>query len=210
MKGKRKHLLPLPARIIILLVTLAVVAYTGIIGYVCINERSVQTTVPEKDSYDAIIVLGAQVKKDGTPNVQLSWRLDAACEAYGRKVVPVVVCGAQGRDEPVTEAEAMKKYLMEKGVPETDIHMDPESFNTNQNLKNAAALLKSIPDVRKVLIVTSDYHVPRALALAKDLGYEACGLGSPCKPEYWLRNHAREALSWCKYWAVKYLHLPLE
>ena len=100
MKGKRKHLLPLPARIIILLVTLAVVAYTGIIGYVCINERSVQTTVPEKDSYDAIIVLGAQVKKDGTPNVQLSWRLDAACEAYGRKAVPVVVCGAQARTIP--------------------------------------------------------------------------------------------------------------
>ena len=169
MKGKRKHLLPLPARIIILLVTLAVVVYTGIIGYVCINERSVQTTVQEKDSYDAIIVLGAQVKKDGTPNVQLSWRLDAAYEAYSRKAVPVVVCGAQGRDEPVPEAEAMKKYLMEKGIPETDILMDPESFNTNQNLKNAAALLKDIQAVRKVLIVTSDYHVPRALALARIL-----------------------------------------
>ena len=41
-------------------------------------------------------------------------------------------------------------------------------------------------------------------------GYDACGMGSPCKPEYWIKNHAREALAWCKYWGVKYLHLPLE
>ena len=104
----------------------------------------------------------------------------------------------------------MKQYLTDRGIPEQDIMTDPASFNTSQNLKNAAELLKDRTDIHKVLIVTSDYHVPRALALAKDLGYEACGLGSPCKPEYWLRNHAREALSWCKYWAVKYLHLPLE
>ena len=149
MKGTKKHRMPMPVRMIILLVILALAAYAGIIGYVCINERSVQTTMPEKDSYDAIIVLGAQVKKDGTPNVQLSWRLDAAYDAYCRKAVPVVVCGAQGRDEPVTEAEAMKQYLMDKGIPETDILTDPESFNTNQNLKNASALLNNIPSIEQ-------------------------------------------------------------
>ena len=108
------------------------------------------------------------------------------------------------------EAEAMKQYLVGKGVEGSDILMDPESFNTNQNLKNAGVLLKDRPEVQKVLVVTSDYHVPRSLALAKDQGYDAIGLGSPCKPEYWLKNHAREALAWIKYWAVKYLHLPLE
>lgn len=197
-------------RTIILLCVLAAVAYACIIGYVCYNERGVRTTVPEQDSYDAIIVLGAQVKKDGTPNVQLSWRLEAAYNAYMQKSVPVVVCGAQGKDEPVAEAVAMKQYLTDKGIPEKDILTDPESFNTSQNLRNAAELLKDKPDVHKVLIVTSDYHVPRSLAIARDLGFEASGLGSPCKPEYWLKNHTREALSWCKYWGVKYLHLPLE
>ena len=64
--------------------------------------------------------------------------------------------------------------------------------------------------MKKVLVVTSDYHVPRSLALAKDLGYDACGMGSPCKPEYWIKNHAREALAWVKYWGRKYLRLPLE
>ena len=210
MTEKKKRSTPRLIKLLILLVMGAVIIYAGIVGYVCIREGSVPTDVPDADNYDAIIVLGAQVKRDGTPNVQLGWRLDAAYDAYAQKKVPVVVCGAQGKDEPVPEAEAMKTYLMGKGVSEQDILTDPDSFNTNQNLKNAAALLKEIQGIRKVLIVTSDYHVPRAMALAKDLGFDACGMGSPCKPEYWLKNHAREVLSWCKYWGVKYLHLPLE
>ena len=197
-------------RIVLLLAVLGIAVYAGLIGYICIREGSVQTTVPAADNYDAIIVLGAQVRPDGSPSVQLSWRLDAAWEAWQQKHVPVVVCGAQGKDEPMTEAEAMKQYLTAKGVSPEDILEDPDSFNTNQNLKNAAKLLTNIPGIGKVLIVTSDYHVPRSLALARDLGYDACGMGSPCKPEYWLKNHAREALAWCKYWGVKYLHLPLE
>ena len=205
-KTKRRRFL----RTILWLVILAVAIYAGFVGFICIREGSVLKTVPAADQYDAIIVLGAQIKPDGNPSVQLSWRLDAAAEAYQQKSVPVVVCGAQGRDEPMTEAEGMKQYLLEKGVPEKDILQDPESFNTRQNLINAAKLLDDIHDINRVLIVTSDYHVPRSLALAADLGFEACGMGSPCKPEYWIKNHAREALAWVKYLGVKYLHLPLE
>ena len=199
-----------PVRWLLRLVIIGVILYAGLVGYICIREGSVLKEVPAAENYDAIIVLGAQVRPDGSPSVQLGWRLDAAEEAYRQKAVPVVVCGAQGKDEPMTEAEAMKKYLVGKGVPETDILTDPESFNTNQNLRNAAELLKNVPGVRKVLIVTSDYHVPRSLAIAKDLGFDACGMGSPCKPEYWIKNHAREALAWVKYWGKKYLRLPLE
>ncbi len=207
MEGRKKRLL---IRIIIYLAILPVVVYAGIIGYVCIREGSVLKTVPTSENYDAIIVLGAQVTPDGSPSVQLSWRLDAAYDAWKQKKVPVVVCGAQGKDEPMTEAEAMAQYLIAKGIPESAIMKDPDSFNTNQNLKNAAELLRKEPDIRKVLIVTSDYHVPRSLAIAEDLGFDVCGMGSPCKPEYWLKNHSREALAWCKYWCRKYLHLPLE
>ena len=199
-----------PVRWLVRLAVLAIVLYAGIVAYICIRERSVLREVPAAEQYDAIIVLGAQVKPDGNPSVQLSWRLDAAYEAYVQKNVPIVVCGAQGKDEPMTEAEAMKKYLADKGVPEENVLTDPYSFNTNQNLKNAAKLLEAMPDIKKTLIVTSDYHVPRALALAQDMGFEACGMGSPCKSEYWIKNHAREALAWCKYWGRKYLHLPLE
>ena len=210
MNEKREHRVSRPVRLIIWLVCAVMFLCIGMIGFVLIREKGVKSTVPAADSYDAIIVLGAQVLPDGTPNVQLAWRLDAAVEAYRNKKVPVVVCGAQGKDEPLPEAYAMKKYLIDRGVAEEDILTDPESFNTRQNLRNAKELLKDKPEVQKVLVVTSDYHVPRSLALAKDQGYDATGLGSPCKPDYWVKNHAREALAWIKYWGVKYLHLPLE
>ena len=206
MKGK-KHTI---RKLIIGLIVLLVVLYAGVVAMVCIREGSVLKTVPAADEYDAIVVLGAQVKPDGSPSVQLSWRLDAAWEAWEQKHVPVVVCGAQGKDEPMPEAEAMSLYLENKGVPAADILKDPDSFNTNQNLQNAAKLLQDLPGIQRVMIVTSDYHVPRAMALARDLGFDSCGMGSPCKQEYWIKNHAREALAWCKYWARKYLHLPLE
>ena len=207
MKKRKGHFL---RRLIIGIIVLLIVLYAGVVGMVCIREGRVQKTVPAAEDYDAIIVLGAQVKPDGSPSVQLSWRLDAAYEAWTQKNVPVVVCGAQGNDEPMPEAEAMSLYLENKGVPAAAILKDPDSFNTNQNLKNAAKLLRDLPGIQKVMIVTSDYHVPRAMALARDLGFDACGMGSPCKQEYWIKNHAREALAWCKYWARKYLHLPLE
>ena len=206
MKGK-KHTI---RKLIIGLIVLLVVLYAGVVAMVCIREGSVLKTVPAADEYDAIVVLGAQVKPDGSPSFQLGWRLDAAYEAWTQKNVPVVVCGAQGNDEPMPEAEAMSLYLENKGVPAADILKDPDSFNTNQNLQNAAKLLQDLPGIQRVMIVTSDYHVPRAMALARDLGFDACGMGSPCKQEYWIKNHAREALAWCKYWARKYLHLPLE
>lgn len=206
MKGK-KHTI---RKLIIGLIVLLVVLYAGVVAMVCIREGSVLKTVPAADEYDAIVVLGAQVKPDRSPSIQLSWRLDAAWEAWEQKHVPVVVCGAQGKDEPMPEAEAMSLYLENKGVPAADILKDPDSFNTNQNLQNAAKLLQDLPGIQRVMIVTSDYHVPRAMALARDLGFDACGMGSPCKQEYWIKNHAREALAWCKYWARKYLHLPLE
>ena len=196
-------------RIFIALILAGIAAYGGIVGMICIEEAKVPMTLAPYPNYDAIIVLGAQVKADRTLSVQLTWRMDAAIEAYEKKNVPVVVCGAQGTDEPCPEAEAMREYLIGKGIPEELILTDPDSFNTNENLENAKRLLDGFPGVKRVLIVTSDYHVPRSLAIAQDLGFEAEGLGAKCLPERWLKNHAREALAWCKYWAKKYLHLPL-
>ncbi len=210
MSGKRRKKLPLLLRVLLKLIALGILCYAGMVAFVCIQEGNVPNDLTSDARYDAIIVLGAQVKPDGTPSVQLSWRLDKAVTAYEQHPVPVVVCGAQGGDEPMPEAQAMRSYLEERGIPAEDILEDPDSFNTRQNLTNAQKLLSSRENIRRVLIVTSDYHVPRSMALARDLGYDAAGLGSPCKPEYWLKNHAREALAWIKYWGMKYLHLPLD
>ena len=182
-------------RILTALVLAGILAYGGIVAMICVEEGKVPKTLAANANYDAIIVLGAQVKPDRTLSVQLTWRMDAAAEAYEKKNVPIVVCGAQGPDEPCTEAEAMRDYLLKKGIPKDDILTDPRSFNTNENLENAQELLKGYQDIKRVLIVTSDYHVPRSMAIAQDLGFEAEGYGAKCLPERWIKNHAREALA---------------
>lgn len=194
-------------KLAMLLILLGILFYLGVVAMVCYREKN----VPPAGEYDAIIVLGAQVKPDGVPSIQLQWRLDAAAQAWQERNSLVVVCGAQGSNEPAPEAHVMREELIRQGVPEESILMDDKSFNTRQNIRNAVQLMEG-RDVDRVLIVTSDYHLPRAMALAEDEGLEASGLGSPTKQglRFWVKNHGREGLAWIKYWMQKYLHLPLE
>lgn len=184
---------------------LGIMFYLGVVAMVCYREQN----VPPAGEYDAIIVLGAQVKPDGVPSLQLQWRIDAAAKAWKERNALIVVCGAQGSNEPAPEAHVMREELIRQGVPEEMILMDDQSFNTRQNIANAVRLLED-REVQRVLIVTSDYHLPRAMALAQDEGLTATGLGAKTLPQYWIKNYGREGLAWIKYWAQKYLHLPLE
>lgn len=193
---------PLILRIILWLAAAGIACYAGLVGLVYYWE----VTMPEPADYDCIIVLGAQVKDTGEPSVQLRWRLDKAKEYYAKKPCPIVVCGGQGADEPAPEGDVMRGLLIAEGLDENLVLSDPDSKNTRQNLANARKLLEPL-GCRKPLVVTSDYHLKRAMALARDLGMDPEGAGSPCRSEvpYWLKNHLREALSWMKYWAEKAL-----
>lgn len=188
----------------ILLLT-GLILILGVVGHVC----WLQNHVPQDMPYDAIVVLGAQVKADGELSVQLQQRLDAAYDAWEKAPCLVVTCGAQGENEPAPEGQVMREYLIDRGIPAEQVLAETTSYNTRQNIENAAALLQDYP-VESVLIVTSDYHLPRAMALARDQGLQASGIGSATFPQYWIKNYFREALSWLKYWGQKYLHLPLE
>lgn len=193
--------------ILLALMLAGAVAYVGIVAMVIWRAGH----VPPTESYDAIIVLGAQVNPNGEPSIQLQWRLDAAMQAWNGQNTVIVTCGARGSNEPAPEALVMRDYLVARGVPEDMILTDEVSRNTRQNIRNAAGLLEGY-DVERVLIVTSDYHLPRAMALAEDVGLNATGLGSPTRNGFFFKakNYGREALSWVKYWAQKYLRLPLE
>lgn len=204
---KRRPLLGRILRLIALLAGIGVVVYGGLIGYVCYREAN----VPVPATYDSIIVLGAQVKPDGEPSVQLRWRLDKALEMYQAVPCVMVVCGAQGGNEPRPEADVMRELLLADGVPEAMIYADNTSVDTRQNMQNAKAVLDG-QGLNKPLIVTSDYHLPRALEIAADAGFvNPQGAGSLCRPEleFWFQNHSREALAWVKYWLVKYVGLSL-
>lgn len=118
---------------------------------------------------DYCIILGAQWRTSG-PSEVLRRRLDRAVEyltaSPGTKVV---VSGGQGGNEPMSEAAGMRGYLTRAGIEEERIIMEDRSVNTYENLTFSGQYLD--PEHDKVVIVTSNFHVYRALAIARKQGY---------------------------------------
>lgn len=150
---------------------------------------------------DTMIVLGAGINMEGQPKSTLQYRLDRAIELYEQGYAPaIIMTGAQGDDEPMPEAYAMRDYAVERGVPDNAVFCDPNSYNTKENLQNAKAIMEE-NGMATALVVTSDYHVWRTLQLAGDLDIEAAGAGARNAKtwRYAVRNCMRETLSWIKY-----------
>jgi len=172
-------------------IVLGLLGAAALMGFVYYME----THLPEQLDSDVIIVLGAQVKEDGTPSVALERRLTAALETYRDDPQIIICCGAQGANEPAAEGDVMRAWLIARGVREEDAIAETGSFNTRENLNYAKEIMDR-QGLTQALVVTSDYHVARALALCKQVGIPATGKGSPSKPEYFIKNHIREGLSW--------------
>ena len=188
--------------LIMILVLAGILLFGAALGALCLAEAN---PPPVSADSEAVIVLGCQVYANGNLSLQLELRLQAALETYQSQPRLIITCGAQGPDEPGPEGKIMRDWLVARGVPEGDVIAECESRSTRQNLQFAKALL---PDtVSHVTVITSDYHLPRAMALARDLHLNADGIGSPCRPEvnFWVKNHVREVLAWGKYLMEKML-----
>lgn len=192
-------------KLVFTLAVLFALAFAFLFGFLLVRERSIPAPKPSQ----AMIVLGAQVTSDGEPSKQLELRLMEALKQYKEHNMPIVVSGAQGTDEPATEASVMKIWLEKYDVPAEYILVEDKSYNSQQNIENA---IKLMPEGTKdVLIITSDYHLPRAMQIAKDLGLSPSGAGSPILPEYWVKNHVRETMAWGKYYMNQFLpFIPTE
>lgn len=125
-------------------------------------------------SYDHIsgqpgimIILGCQVKPWG-PSILLQDRLNEALDYLKEHPdMVVVVSGGQGKDEPTSEAQAMRDYLAEHGIDEKQILMEDKSSNTVQNLRYSAQLLYEQGYVtdQGVLVVSNGFHLTRVRML---------------------------------------------
>jgi len=153
---------------------------------------------------DVVIVLGARVMPDGELSTTLEFRIQTAYEVFRQGYADYfIVCGAQGRDEPMTEAQAMKNFLVERDVPSENIFMEDQSFNTVQNLAHAREIMEE-QGFETALIVTSNYHIERAMRLTADAGIQATGVSAP-GPLYLhnrLKARLRESGAWAKYLVV--------
>lgn len=150
-------------------------------------------TEPESGA-EYIVILGAEVNPDNRPSGILKHRLDAAYEYHQDNPDAIfIVTGCQGYNENISEARCMNDWLIEKGVREDSIIMDEKAENTYQNIENAKDI---IGDVKvPAAIVTSDFHIYRAMRLARNQGYENI-TGIPAftrkvlLPNYYLREVA--------------------
>ena len=150
-----------------------------------------------------VLILGSQINRDGTLTKLLQGRADRALEfaemqrqAGGPDPV-FVPSGGQGPDEVISEAEAMRRYLMERGVPEDRILPEDRSANTYENLRNSAALIRERdPEGEpKIAFSTTNYHVFRAGMLGWSQGIRAEGLGSRTKRYFWINAFVREFIA---------------
>lgn len=146
------------------------------------------------DGAEYVIVLGAHVKGDVVSRI-LRQRLDAAYEYVMRPEnsnTKIIVTGGKGRGENIAEGDAMKKYLVDRGVKPDRIFVEKTSTDTNENLENAKSLY--IDDASKrIIIVSSNFHMYRSLRLAKARGLGNCeGIAAPCSlgmlPNYMVRE----------------------
>ena len=152
---------------------------------------------PEKNK-DFIIVLGCGLKSDGTPTNLLKGRLDRALafseaqEAQTGRAPAFVVSGGQGKDEPVPESTAMKRYLIHKGVPEERIIEEDRSTDTFENMSFSKEKIMAVDPDAKVAFSTTNYHVFRSGIFARRLKMRAVGMGAKTKWYFWPNAEVRE------------------
>ena len=145
------------------------------------------------EKYDCILVLGAGVRADGSPSEMLLDRVTVACslyEAAGEADLPLLMSGDHTGD--YNEVGVMKALAVDKGVPSEQVFLDHEGYSTYESLYRA----RYVFGARRIVIVTQEYHLHRALHIARELGLEAVGVSAD------LRNYrgqtrydAREVLA---------------
>ena len=103
--------------------------------------------------------------------------------------------GGKGADESISEAEAMKRYLLEQGIPEDDIILEDKSTTTLENLKFSKNIIDSREGRKYTALVTSNYHVYRALRYCRRVGLKCKGIGSHVAFYYWPSALIREFIA---------------
>ena len=132
-------------------------------------QRAIEELNPQ-----CILILGAGLKPDGTPNRMLEDRLDQGIALYKSGAAPKILLSGDNGQERYDEVNAMKEYCLDQGVPREDIFMDHAGFSTYESIHRASSIFQ----VQSMVIVTQDYHLPRACYLAEKMGIRYLGIAA--------------------------------
>ena len=176
MKNKKKIVL----RVFCVLVCLGILgvgALFGINAFVKGTARD-QILTPEEAAnladVDCILILGCGVHSDGSPSDMLHDRLRRGVELYELGAAPkLLMSGDHGR-KGYDEVDAMKHFAVDAGIDSDDVFMDHAGFSTYESMYRA----KEIFQAKRIIIVTQEYHLYRAIYIAESLGLEAYGVSS--------------------------------
>ncbi len=162
------------AAVLLCVCIIAGIAVLGINFYVKKStEKYILTPENAGEGYDCILVLGCGVRGE-TPSHMLEDRLLQGIDLYERGASEkMLMTGDHGREE-YDEVNVMKSFAVERGVESGNVFMDHAGFSTYESMYRARDIFKA----EKILIVTQDYHLHRAIYNARALGLDAYGVAT--------------------------------
>lgn len=145
------------------------------------------------------IVFGAQVLPGGRPSNALAYRVDAAVALYRAGKVETLLMTGDNRTPEYDEPTAMRDYAIARGVPASAILLDYAGLRTYDSCYRARAVFGVRPD--EAILVTQEYHLPRALYTCASLDVRAIGFvadpfGGPRAADAERREHPARWLAW--------------
>ena len=149
------------------LVLLAPVLWVQAVGL-----SRIRTDADDVPPTDVAIVLGAGLQPDGTPSTYLRGRLEAARELYTQGTVKVILVSGDSSREGYDEPTAMRDWLVGHGVPSDRVVLDYAGFDTHDTCVRA----HDVFGVTSAVVITQDFHLPRALFSCSEAGVAVVGL----------------------------------
>lgn len=191
-----------PGRVVGIVLLIGAVIYGGLLLFVAVSGYTNAATGQE----EAVIVLGAGLRGD-RPSLLLRYRLDKAYEyACEHPDVIVITAGGQGRDETVPEGQAMRDYLIAKGLSPDRVLQETRSTSTEENFEFARQILlaNGMDPGAAIVYVTNAFHCYRAGEYARRAGFaQAHALPAGISFLSVLPCYLREVLAVLYYWVFK-------
>jgi SanA protein len=168
----------------------ATLLLTAVDFYVALaGRKGMYRDVESLPEAQAVLVLGASVFRSGQMSDVFRDRATVALEVYNAGKVKKILVSGDYRANEYDEVSAAKKFFLEKGVPAEDIFLDYAGYDTYDSVYRAKYIFK----IKSLIISTQDFHLPRALYLARGLGIEASGISADLRTySLGIRNFFRE------------------
>ncbi len=195
---KKKKVFKIIITVLLCMMLIGVISVFAVNAYVkSIAKKSILSLeeAAKLSDVDCVVVLGCKVLEDGAPSDMLKDRLTRAVELYNLSAAPkLLMSGDHGRED-YDEVGSMKQFAVDNGIPSENVFMDHAGFSTYESMYRA----KEIFNADKIIIVTQEYHLYRAVYIAEALGIEAYGVSSDYHTyQGQTSRELREILARCK------------